>query len=197
MRNFEERKEEIFRRSEKRIEQRKRTVKRVVLTCVPLVLCLTAVSGYLALSGFGRSDMSAPESAFDPHYSVQDSVISNGSAVPESPDIPECMPPAQIISLQVQVGDEVYDCADNETIQKMEKLLPDTGMIADNDHTPESADEDQKYGKGDTLTVTLTYADGSEKVYWLEGNRFIGSDGIRELTPEQLAWLEDFKGEIQ
>ena len=39
MRSFEERKEEIFSRSRARIAQRKKTVRRVLVTCVPLVLC--------------------------------------------------------------------------------------------------------------------------------------------------------------
>lgn len=191
MRSFEERKEEIFRRSEKRIIQRRKNTWRLIVGCVPLVLCVGVVSGYLVLGGFGRMDSAAPESAFDPQWSVQDSVISNGSAVPESPEMPECAPPARLVALQV--GD--YGYTDDETIAKMTMLLPDMGIIADSDHTPESADEDQKYGKGDQLTVTLTYADGSEKVYWLEDSRLIGPDGVQELTPEQLSWLESLQKE--
>ena len=41
MRNFEERKAEVFRRSENRLKKRKRNVKRVLALCIPLCLILT------------------------------------------------------------------------------------------------------------------------------------------------------------
>ena len=70
MRNFEERKEEIFRRSQAKIAQRKKTVRRVVLSCVPVALCVGMASGYLALGGFGRSDSAAPEANMSPNYGM-------------------------------------------------------------------------------------------------------------------------------
>lgn len=77
MRSFEERKEEIFRRSEKRIAQRKKNIKRVVATCVPLVLCVTALTGYLTLGG-GMEKASAPEANWQ--GAMMDSV-ANGSDI--------------------------------------------------------------------------------------------------------------------
>ena len=44
MRNFEERKAEIFRRSEKRIRERKRNLHAVLALCIPLCLILAALS---------------------------------------------------------------------------------------------------------------------------------------------------------
>lgn len=43
MRDFDERKAEIFRRSEKRIAQRKRR-RRVIMSCIPIVICAIALS---------------------------------------------------------------------------------------------------------------------------------------------------------
>ena len=50
MRNFEERKAEVFRRSEKRIKERKQRRNHILMTCIPLVLCITLFSA-LFLSG--------------------------------------------------------------------------------------------------------------------------------------------------
>ena len=63
MRSFEERKEEIFRRSEKKIAHRKKTVRQVIATCVPLVLCLGTLSGIWLLRGPTKMDNAAPEAA--------------------------------------------------------------------------------------------------------------------------------------
>ena len=47
MRNFEERKAEVFRRSEKRIKERKQRRNHILMACIPLVLCITILSAFL------------------------------------------------------------------------------------------------------------------------------------------------------
>ena len=47
MRNFEERKAEVFRRSEKRIKERKARRKHILMACIPLVLCITLLGAFL------------------------------------------------------------------------------------------------------------------------------------------------------
>lgn len=59
MRNFEERKAEVFRRSEKRIKERRQRRKHVLMACIPLVLCLTIFGAFL----FPRV---TPDGAADP-----------------------------------------------------------------------------------------------------------------------------------
>lgn len=61
MRNFEERKTEVFRRSEKRIKERKQRRNHILMTCIPLVLCLTIFGAFL----FPQMDdlKQAPESS--------------------------------------------------------------------------------------------------------------------------------------
>ena len=63
MRNFEERKAEVFRRSEKRIKERKQRKNHILMTCIPLVLCLTIFGAFL----FPQMDdlRQAPESSHD------------------------------------------------------------------------------------------------------------------------------------
>ena len=61
MRNFEERKAEVFRRSEKRIKERRARRNHILMTCIPLVLCLTIFGAFL----FPQMDdlKQAPESS--------------------------------------------------------------------------------------------------------------------------------------
>jgi len=61
MRNFEERKAEVFRRSEKRIKERRARRNHILMTCIPLVLCLTIFGAFL----FPQMDdlRQAPESS--------------------------------------------------------------------------------------------------------------------------------------
>ena len=66
MRNLNECQAEVFRRSEKRIKQRKQRRKHILMVCIPLVLCLTALGTYLFPG-------TAPE---DPRYP-----LSNESAM--------------------------------------------------------------------------------------------------------------------
>ena len=47
MRNFEERKAEVFRRSEKRIKERKARRNHILMACIPLVLCITLLGAFL------------------------------------------------------------------------------------------------------------------------------------------------------
>ena len=47
MRNFEERKAEVFRRSEKRIKERKARRNHILMACIPLVLCITILGTFL------------------------------------------------------------------------------------------------------------------------------------------------------
>ena len=51
MRNFEERKAEVFRRSEKRIKERKQRRKHLIMACLPLVLCITILGAFLFPGG--------------------------------------------------------------------------------------------------------------------------------------------------
>ena len=47
MRNFEERKAEVFRRSEKRIKARKARRNHILMVCIPLVLCVSLFSAFI------------------------------------------------------------------------------------------------------------------------------------------------------
>ena len=60
MMDFEERRSEIFRRSDERIKARKRNRKRILLSCVPIVLCLGILTAALAQGNFTEKADSMP-----------------------------------------------------------------------------------------------------------------------------------------
>lgn len=81
MRNLQECQVEVFRRSEQRINERKKRRKHLLMLCIPLVLCLTTVSGLL-LSGFGLSkstDEAIPELSYDGSVTVPAVDVFSGS----------------------------------------------------------------------------------------------------------------------
>ena len=187
MRSFDERKEEIFLRSEKRIAQRKKNIKRVVLACAPLVLCVTALSGYLVLGGFGGSDKSAPESA-EPQWSLQDSAVES----------PECMPELaqEAISLQVTGGDRTMTYTQQQILDTFQCMLV-VPPVAENDNagSPESMDAPKQdgscsaQGSADYI-LTLTFRDGWQDVFNITDGVLSGPYGAYELTDDQLLWID-------
>ena len=199
MRSFEERKEEIFRRSEKRIIQRRKNTWRLIVTCVPLVLCVGIASGYLALGGFGRMDSAAPEAALDPYYSIQDSYAGNGEAMPESP---ECMPEFahEAVSLQISDGNQSKTYTQQQILDTFQCMLTvlqeevtDNTGIPD---VPESIDEPKTEGNfsangASEYSLILTRSDGSQEVYNITDGVLTGPYGAYELTDSQFMWIRN------
>lgn len=198
MRTFEERKEEIFHRSQMRIAKRRKTVYRVILSCVPVVLCVSVVSGYLLLGGFGMNS-AAPEANMSPNYSMQDSVEANQGMA---------MGP---LSVQIGNGTDAKTCTDPVLLQ----LFMEEGdtVLGFYDRAPEmeSAQEpDTKYGAAgskcpsaediidaEPYPIAVTYMDGTTVWFTLRGNRLTREDGeTYMITDEQAAALRAFLEEI-
>lgn len=191
MRTFEERKNEIFRRSEERIAKRRKTAYRVILSCVPVVLCVTALSGYMMLGGFFRLDSAVPESAVDMelNYGLADSAQESSESAPE------------LQSLQISDGAVTRTSTDAAVLQLFWAVAAGPLDYADDNVVPESVDEsDVKYGtgcvtgsqiiEGDPYPVAFTYMDGTTVWFTLRGNRLTREDGeTYMLTDEQAAAL--------
>ena len=79
MRNIQECYEEVLRRSEERIIERKKRRSHILAVCIPLLLCVTIFAGFL-LPGFGiGTDMAAPEAAL-PLYNAE-SAMGDGAVI--------------------------------------------------------------------------------------------------------------------
>lgn len=192
MRTFEERKEEIFRRSEQRIVQRKKTVRRALLTCVPAMLCIAVLSVVVVHQGFGRLDNAAPESAMDANGALHDSVMES----------PECAVETITELTGVQLGDRPV-CTDADLLSMLEQIMQPKYAQEDDKsipHEPEaSSGSESSYGgvfneqliDGDPYPLLLTYSDGTALRFTLRGNQLTRADGNAQyqLTDEQAAAL--------
>ena len=79
MRNIQECYEEVLRRSEERIIERKKRRSHILAACIPLLLCVTIFAGFL-LPGFGiGTDMATPE-AGHPLYHAE-SAMEDGAVI--------------------------------------------------------------------------------------------------------------------
>lgn len=201
MRDFEQRKEEIFARGKEKIARRKKITKRVVMTCVPVCLCVCIAGGWLALGGFGMSDKAAPEANMamdsvaqgDANYGC----IYNGAQVPmengKPAEAPEANAPA-VISLELSRDGRSFHYTEPEIVDMFLKILEDQTVgssqidATDGDHTPEldpgKLIEDKPY------PVKLTYPDGEEVCFILRGQQLTRQDGQQYmLTDEQASIL--------
>lgn len=192
MRTFEERKEEIFRRSEQRIVQRKKTVRRALLTCVPAMLCIAVLSVVVVHQGFGRLDNAAPESAADVNGAFRGSVMES----------PECAVETIVELTGVQLGDRPV-CTDADLLNMLDQLMQPTYAQEDDKsipHAPEaSSGSESSFGgvfneqpiDGDPYPLLLTYSDGTALRFTLRGNQLTQADGNiqYQLTDKQAAAL--------
>lgn len=88
MMNFEERKAEIFRRSDERIKIRKQNRRRIVMSCIPIVICAGVLSAAFAQGNFTEKADSIPNSwgISTDKATVQKTEGSAYGSLAESPD---------------------------------------------------------------------------------------------------------------
>lgn len=204
MRDFEQRKEEIFARGKEKIARRKKITKRVVMTCVPVCLCVCIAGGWLALGGFGMSDKAAPEANMAMDSVAQGDAnyghIYNGAQVPESPEMApaDSKPTESAMRLVLYRSGREFAYTEQETLNIFLEILegesteiPDAqapddigDFIANFNPEPGKLIEDEPY------PVKLTYPDGREAWFILRGTQLTGQDGnCYTLTGEQASIL--------
>ncbi len=81
MRNLQDCQAEVFRRSEKRIKERKKRRSHILMACIPSVLCLIVVGGFLLpnLNMEKSADGCAPETVLEHFYAGYGDVPMDGS----------------------------------------------------------------------------------------------------------------------
>ena len=178
-----------MRRSQMRIEKRKKTVKRTILACVPVVLCLTVVSGYLTLGGFGRATEAAPGAGQMPHADFADKIVMESAmepaeAAPMDPAEPEAAATSACLELMRQ--GVWYYYTDPEQVDTFAQILnePKTGTVEGD------AAAEENGSTAEVCTVIFTHPDGVQEQFTLTGDRMEDSNGtIYLLTEEQSQWL--------
>lgn len=215
MRSFEQRKEEIFARGKEKIARRKKNTKMVLMTCVPLFLCVCIAGGYLALGNGGQKlamDAAAPENGM-----VMDSMaegdanyghIYDGANVPDSEfnrwdgDLHMYTPGASApevdstMCLELSRDGRYFNYTEPEIVDMFLGILETQTVgssqidATDGDHTPVSEPDPGKLIEDKPYPVKLTYPDGEEVSFILRGQLLTGQDGQQYmLTQEQASIL--------
>ena len=183
MRNFEERKAEIFRRSENRIKERKRNRSCVLMVCIPLCLLITVCSvAFLPEIGNKGMNNAAGENA--PMYTGKNIVCA-----------------VQIESVSADTKHQYYDqqhylLAEDmgQLYYSMESTLQ--GERGNEQHkqqdelTDENTEmkEDLILGGGGLLPcykITFTMEDGTKVCYTLDGDTLTKGFGDQSITLTQ------------
>ena len=171
MRNFEERKAEVFRRSEKRIKERKARRKHILMACIPLVLCITILGAFL------RPNVT-PDGVADPG-DTRPAVDGMGSPI-QSPSL--TYPIAKItvsgndfsishteVADLLLISDQLYSYG-----TRAPSSNGNTDSVVDEDDVPKDNGEDVSGSIMDSAnaayTITMVTHEGVKTEYQLVGN---------------------------
>ena len=194
MRNFEERKAEVFRRSDKRIKERKQRRQRILMTCIPLVLCLTIFGAFLFPQL--NNNMQAPEGMPESETQAAMGQDENQSMT------------CSIAEIKVSgngVSIRYTDAADllliSDQLNTYGTRAPETSGATNEDGSDRSENADDVVGGvADSVnaayTITLITHEGEKTEYRLVGNTLLNqtTNQAYTLTYEQAKELREILG---
>lgn len=187
MRNFEERKAEIFRRSDERIKERKRTRKRLFLCFLPVFICFTLYLMFLP------AIMSTKETAPEEKVTEDNNGIFGRYVFAEVRDMNDDTGYYQAISDQNIVADivNIIQFFDNQN----DEASYESGVIP-KEETSKSGSQADTSSNTIGYTIVLTSSDGSKMIYKLVGNSLINEGTQQEhlLTDDQYIKLKTVLG---
>ena len=160
MKNFEERKAEIFRRSEERCYAAKLR-NRILVACIPLALCLATVASL----------------AFSPAEPPIDNTPTTPSSLPVKPS-------ETLQSVEVQTETSYQKYTDMQTFMALSNTINmivgriDSSIIPSPPSSNATSPTDTNVGTdiGPEYTITLRDENGVS-TYWLSGNSLLGCEG--------------------
>lgn len=174
MRELNECKAEVFRRSEKRIKERKKKLKRILALCIPLCLAVTVLSfAVLTKEKVKYGDYGAESYV----CSYTEAVISTADGTyTVSRKITDKVEVTNIFSAIFNLYNEAYDAGTDGN--ENAGALPDTSTESNN------------------CVITFRTEDGFQTVYTLEGNELSSVDENMKtvLTDSQVAELKEVLG---
>ncbi len=179
MRNFEERKAEVFRQSEKRIKERKARRNHILMACIPLVLCITLFGAFL------RPDIIS-DGALDPAETrpVVDGMGSDGFASLSCPIAKITVSGNEFSISHTEVADLLLI---SDQLYSYGTRAPSsngtTNSVVDEDDVPKDNGEDVSGSIMDSAnaayTITMVTHEGVKTEYQLVGNT------LKNLTTNQ------------
>lgn len=182
MRNLNECQAEVFRRSEKRIQQRRQRREHIAIACVPLVLCVTLASAFLwpeeTVGGPGTSGSAAgilQENIGESYISSIAEIAVTGSGFSRAfTDTSEVL----------QIWDGLSACQTQK---------PQGGTISAG---PSHQENTGRGSESQEYTITLIMRYGEKIEYLLSGNTLknLTEDQAHALTEKQANALYDLLG---
>ena len=169
MRNFEERKAEIFRRSEERINEKRKKRNRIISICIPVLICLGAYSIFIL-----PAMMPAGESAADDsHQEIADEVV------------------IYPVSIEFFNNDGNLICSYTESEKIMQLCNAIDSIINENSIQNESADI---VIPKNSYSVVFKYNTNSTTTYTIIGNTLFNTatENCYTITAEQKETLDLF-----
>lgn len=198
MRNFEERKAEVFRRSENRIKERKRNRNRILALCIPLCLIVTVWSIMIlpAMMPASKGSNNASGEAMDIMGTVDGTdaafvrveVVSTGTATQSSIQKDDVNEVAQIYytvqSSFVNSGGGNKESANEEA--------EDDALTEENKDYSQSGTTNLSTG----FRIIFSTENGTQTIYSLSGDKLVNETTKQEtiLTEEQRSNLLDMLG---
>lgn len=195
MRDFEERKTEIFRRSKERLAQRRRR-RRIIISCIPLVICIAVLSVFkmpvfeLKTDKSALNDCNQTVSAGE-YISVRiqgKGENSGYSKIIEDQELVEKIVNSISGAASEENRDESSEPTDNKLAGAHQKPVDDAiaGTCFDQGNSEAS------------YTIIIVDADGSERIYTISGDVLIvEKGGSIVLSDKQLSEIESLLMEAQ
>ena len=198
MRNFEERKAEVFRRSENRIKERKRNLNRILAMCIPLCLMLTVLSvtmlpSLLPINNKNMANDGTPEAVGGLTGTSAEFVsvsVSGVGLTPENNILVEDTNKVAQIYYTVQSSFVAYGGGNKENVD----VKPGDDSLTEEEDKEYSSSETTNFSSGYKLTFTA--ANGTQSTYTLNGYvlTYNNTDKSVTLTDTQRSQILDQLG---
>lgn len=181
MRDFEERKAEVFRRSEKRIKECKARRKHILLTCIPMVLCIMMLGVYV-LPEMRAENL--PDGEIAPEFSDVNSVAET---------VEDCLNSLFTDTVEVSGNGTSHSYSSNRDVQQILELIDEIVASPEVDYDDslrdfgiiqsEVADVYEKKDK--SYRIHVRRSDGSKAEYLLIGNMLIDQSTQEEFHMDE------------
>lgn len=188
MRSFEERKAEILRRSENKIQKRKRTQKVIFTCCIPICLCIAILSAiYLPdmiytdiEDGFSENTLGTVITDDDVYFAYTKVTIK----LPSGEEVKE---------KDATKVESIYDIIQSSFVPKIKPGQENKNHSESTGSSKNSfLSDDEDTVKASNYTIVFSETDGTQLTYTLDGNKLIDeASGERVfLTDEELSALK-------
>ena len=181
MRDFEERKAEVFRRSKKRIKEREQRRKHILLTCIPMVLCIMMLGVYVLPEMRAEN---SPDGVIVPEFSDTNSAAET---------VEDCLHSLFTGTVEVSGNGVSHSYSSDRDVQQILGLINDIVANPEDDYDEshrgfsvnESLVADVNEKKDESYKILVRHSDGTETKYLLAGNMLIDQSTLENFHMDE------------